>query len=149
MLREMPGGFHDRELAMEEGAEYQFLTQPVRFIAGDDGHLAQVECIRMELGEPDESGRRRPVPIDDSNFIVEADTAVLALGYWPDEIIGKTTPDLDTHKWGLIVADHKTGATSRPGVYAGGDAVTGPDLVVTAMIAGRKAAAAIDQYLNT
>jgi glutamate synthase (NADPH/NADH) small chain len=146
---EMPGGRKDRKLAREEGAEYQFLTQPVKFIAGEDGSLAQIECIRMRLGEPDERGRRRPVPIEDSNFIVEADTAILALGYWPDPVIGKTTPGLDTHKWGLIVTDRETGATSRPGVFAGGDAVTGPDLVVTAMVAGRKSAASIDAYLNS
>lgn len=145
--KEMPGGAHDRELAREEGAKYRFLTQPVRFIAGEDGNLAQVECIRMELGEPDQKGRRRPVPVEGSNFIVEADTAVLALGYWPDTIIGDTTPDLKTHKYGLIVADKETGATSRPGVYAGGDDVTGPSLVVTAMVAGRKSAQAIHEYL--
>ena len=147
--KEMPGGRHDRQLAREEGAQYRFLTQPVRFIAGPDGRLAQVECIRMELGEPDEKGRRKPVPVENSNFIVEADSAILALGYWPDPIIGETTPDLKTHKWGLIVADRETGATSRPGVYAGGDDVTGPDLVVTAMVAGRKSAAAIDAYLKS
>jgi glutamate synthase (NADPH/NADH) small chain len=146
--KEMPGGLHDRELAIEEGAQYQFLTQPVRFIPGEDGRLVQVECVRMELGEPDRSGRRRPIPIEDSNFIVDADTAILALGYWPDPIIGETTPDLETHKWGLIVVDPETGATSRPGVFAGGDDVTGPDLVVTAMVAGRKAARAIDDYLK-
>ncbi len=146
--KEMPGGKKDRSLAREEGAEYQFLTQPVRFIAGEDGNLAQIECIRMELGEPDAKGRRKPVPIEGSNFIVDADTAILALGYWPDPIIGDTTPDLKTQKWGLIVADRETGATSRLGVFAGGDDVTGPDLVVTAMVAGRKSAAAIDAYLN-
>jgi glutamate synthase (NADPH/NADH) small chain len=145
--KEMPGGLHDRELAHEEGAIYQFLTQPVRFIAGEDGHLAQIECLRMELGEPDDSGRRRPVPIEGSEFIVDADVAVLALGYWPDTTIGDTTPDLETHNWGLIVVDQETGATSRPGVFAGGDGVTGPDLVVTAMVAGRKAAAGIHEYL--
>jgi len=145
---EMPGGVKDRKLAREEGGVYRFLTQPIRFIPDDNGHLAQIECIEMELGEPDKSGRRRPVPIEGSNFIVEADTAILALGYWPDPIIGETTPDLETHKWGLFVADPDTGATSRPGVYAGGDDVTGPDLVVTAMVAGRKAAAAIDKYLS-
>ena len=145
---EMPGGLHDRELAREEGANYEFLTQPVQFIAGDDGRLAKIECLRMELGEPDKSGRRRPVPIEGTNFIVEADTVVLALGYWPDPVIGETTPELETHKWGLIVADSSTGATSRPGVFAGGDGVTGPDLVVTAMVAGLNAAKAIDQYLN-
>jgi glutamate synthase (NADPH/NADH) small chain len=146
--KEMPGGRKDRKLAREEGAQYQFLTQPVKFIAGEDGHLAQIECIRMELGEPDAKGRRKPVPIEDSNFIVEADTAILALGYWPDPVIGKTTPNLETRNWGLFVVDPSTGATSRPGVYAGGDDVTGPDLVVTAMVAGRKSAQAIDAFLK-
>lgn len=146
--REMPGGRHDREMAKEEGAQYEFLTQPVRFIAGEDGRLKEIECIRMELGEPDKSGRRRPVPIEGTNFIVEADTAVLALGYWPDPVIGETTPGLETRNWGLIVADKKTGTTSRPGVFAGGDVVTGPELVVTAMVAGRKAAETIDRYLK-
>ena len=145
---EMPGSKKDRGLAREEGAQYQFLTQPVRFIAGEDGRLAQIECIRMELGESDAKGRRRPVPIADSNFILEADTAVLALGYWPDPIIGETTPELKTHKYGLIVADPETGATSRPGIFAGGDDVTGPDLVVTATAAGRRSAAAIHRFMQ-
>ena len=145
---EMPGSKKDRELAREEGALYQFLTQPVRFIAGENGRLAAIECLRNRLGEPDEKGRRRPVPIEGSNFIIEADMAVLAIGYWPDTLIGKTTPDLQTKKWGEIIADPETGETSRPGVFAGGDAVTGPDLVVTAMLAGRKAADAIDNYLR-
>ncbi len=144
---EMPGGPKDRELAKEEGSKYRFLTQPVRFIAGPDGRVSAVECLQCELGAPDESGRRRPVPIEGSNFTVPADTVILALGYWPDPLIGKTTPGLETKKYGLIVIDAETGATSRPGVYAGGDDVTGPDLVVTAMRAGRRAAAAIDQFL--
>lgn len=146
--KEMPGGRHDRELAKEEGAIYRFLTQPVRFIAGENGRLKQVECIRMELGEPDAKGRRKPVPVEGSNFIVEADTAVTAVSYWPDPIIGKTTPDLKTDKWGLIQADPESGATSRPSVFAGGDDVTGPSLVVTAMVAGRKAAAAMHRWLT-
>ncbi|TAK12277.1 MAG: NAD(P)-dependent oxidoreductase [Anaerolineae bacterium] len=146
---EMPGGSKDRKLAREEGASYQFLTQPLRFIAGSDGHLAAIECMRMELGEPDASGRRKPMPVEGSEFLIEADTAILALGYWPDETIGKTTPQLETHKYGLIVTGKTTGQTTRPGVYAGGDAVTGPDLVVTAMTAGRRAAEAIDSYLRT
>lgn len=146
--KEMPGGRKDRKLAREEGAKYMFLTQPVRFIAGEDGRVAAVECIHMELGEPDESGRRRPIPIEGSNFTIEADTVVLALGYWPDETIGKTTPGLETHKWGLIVADEATGATTRPGVFAGGDDVTGPNLVVTAVAAGRRAAQGIDAYIR-
>ena len=93
-------------------------------------------------------GRRKPVPVENSNFIVECDTAILALGYWPDPIIGKTTPDLETYNWGLVKADKQTGATSRAGVFSGGDCVTGPDLVVTAMVGGRKAAWAIDEYLK-
>lgn len=146
--KEMPGGRKDRELAREEGADYQFLTQPVQFIADENGHLAKIECIRMVLGEPDAKGRRKPVPVEGSNFIVEADTAILALGYWPDPVIGDTTPDLETHNWGLIKINRQTGATSRPGVFAGGDGVTGPDLVVTAMLAGRKAAIGIEEYLK-
>ena len=147
--KEMPGGYKDRKMAREERARYRFLTQPIRFSAGVDGQLAAVECLEMKLGEPDAKGRRKPVPVEGSNFLVECDTAVLALGYWPDPIIGKTTPDLETHDWGLIAADRQTGATSRRAVFSGGDCVTGPDLVVTAMVAGRKAARAIDEYLST
>ncbi len=145
---EMPGSYKDRELAREEGAIYNFLTQPVRFIAGENGRIQAVECIRMQLGEPDASGRRRPVPIEGSEFQIEADTVVKGIGYWPDPTIGKTTPGLETHKWGLIVIDPETGATTRTGIYAGGDGVTGPDLVVTACAAGRKSALAIDAYLR-
>lgn len=144
---EMPGGKKDRKLAKEEGAQYRFLTQPVRYIAGPDGMVSAVECLQCELGEADESGRRRPVPIEGSNFTVEADTVILAIGYWPDPLLGETTPDLETRKWGLIVADPQTGATSRKGVFAGGDAVSGPDLVVTAVASGRRAAASIHEYL--
>ncbi|MDW8227308.1 MAG: FAD-dependent oxidoreductase [Anaerolineales bacterium] len=125
------------------------MTQPVRFIAGEDGRLAAIECIEMRLGEPDAKGRRKPVPVEGSNFSIAADTAIKAVGYWPDPIIGQTTPGLETHDWGLItVVDRETGATTREGVFAGGDVVTGPDLVVTAMVSGRKAALAIDEYLR-
>ena len=146
--KEMPGGRKDRKMAREEGAKYRFLTQPVKFIAGANGRLAAVECIEMRLGEADAKGRRKPVPVEGSNFSVACDTAILALGYWPDPILGKTTPNLEIHDWSLISADKKTGATSRPGVFSGGDCVTGPDLVVTAMVAGRKAAKSIDEYLK-
>ncbi len=147
---EMPGSAKDRKLAKQEGAKYSFLTQPVKFIAGADGKLAAVECIEMKLGEPDDSGRRRPVAIEGSNFSVPATAAVKALGYWPDEIIGKTTPDYDVDKWGLTkVTNKETGQTSRENIFAGGDGVTGPDLVVTAMVAGRKSAKAIDTYLKS
>ena len=146
--KEMPGGRKDRKFAREEGAQYRFLTQPIKFLAGGDGRLAAVECLEMVLGEPDKKGRRKPVPVEGSNFIVECDTAVLALGYWPDPIIGKTTPNLEVHDWGLITADKATGRTSREGVFSGGDCVTGPDLVVTAMAAGRQAAWTINEYLK-
>lgn len=147
--KEMPGGKKDRKMARDEGAKYRFLTQPVKFIAGADGKLAAVECIEMKLGEPDAKGRRKPVPVEGSNFSVAADTAILALGYWPDPILGKTTPDLEVHDWGLITVKNKaTGITSREGVFSGGDCVTGPDLVVTAMVGGRKAGIAIDEYLK-
>ncbi len=147
---EMPGGKKDRQMARDEGAKYRFLTQPVKFIPGEDGRLAAVECIEMRLGEPDEKGRRRPVPVENTNFSVACDTAILALGYWPDPVLGKTTPDLETHNWGLIkVLDPETGQTSRPGVFSAGDCVTGPDLVVTAMRGGRKAARAIDEFLKS
>ena len=147
--KEMPGGKKDRKFARDEGAKYRYLTQPIKFVAGADGKLAAVECIEMQLGEPDARGRRRPVPVENSTFSIACDSAVLALGYWPDPIIGKTTPNLDTHDWGLVTADKKTGVTSRAGVFYGGDCVTGPDLVVTAMVAGRKAAWAIDEYLQS
>ena len=145
---EMPGGYKDRQMAVDEGAVYHFLTQPVRFIAGADGHLAQIECVRTELGEPDESGRRRFSIVEGSDFIMDADTAILAIGYKPDPIIGDTTPGVKTRRSGLLRANLHTGETNRKGVFTGGDAVTGPHLVVTAMVAGRKAAAAIDRYLG-
>jgi len=146
--KEMPGSPHDRQLAQEEGAQFKYLIQPVRFIAGPDGRVAQVECLQCELGEPDSSGRPRPIPIEGSEFTLQADTVILALGYWADDDLTTHIPGLETERGGLIVADAETGATSRPGVFAGGDAVSGPDLVGTAMVAGHHAAAAIDEYLN-
>ncbi|MFH2104068.1 MAG: NAD(P)-dependent oxidoreductase [Chloroflexota bacterium] len=147
--KEMPGGKKDRQMTKEEGAKYRYLTQPVKFIAGEDGRLAAIECIEMVLGESDAKGRRKPVPVEGSNFSIAVDTAIKALGYWPDPIIGETTPGLETHDWGLVtVLDKETGTTTREGVFAAGDVVTGPDLVVTAMVGGRRAARAIDQYLK-
>lgn len=146
---EMPGSKKERLRAIEEGARIEYLIAPVRFIGDEHGHVRQMECQRMRLGEPDASGRPRPVPIEGSNFLMDVDTVVLALGYWPDPLIGETTPGLKTHDWGLITADPETGATSRPGVFAGGDNVTGPDLVSTAVAAGLRAARAIDAYLRT
>lgn len=145
---EMPGGNKDRQMAVEEGAVYHFLTQPIRFIAGSNGYLSQIECTRTELGDPDELGRRSFSTIEGSDFIMDADTAILAIGYKPDPIIGNTTPGVETRRSGLLRANMHTGETNRKGVFTGGDVVTGPHLVVTAMVAGRKAAAAIDRYLG-
>ena len=144
---EMPGSKKERKLAIEEGACIEYLVAPVSFEGDSSGHVSSMTLQRMELGEPDESGRRRPVPIDGAKFEVPVDTVVLALGYWPDETISKNTPNLETHDWGLITADPQTGKTSRREVFAGGDAVTGPDLVSTAVAAGLRAADAIHDYL--
>jgi glutamate synthase (NADPH/NADH) small chain len=145
--KEMPGKIEERTNAREEGVQFEFLTAPVKFFGDDSGHVRAMECVRMRLGEPDASGRRSPVPIEGSNFTVEAETVICALGYKADSLIEKTTPGLKANKWGLYIVDPETGATSLPGVYAGGDNVTGPDLVVTAMAAGRRAAKAMDAYI--
>jgi glutamate synthase (NADPH/NADH) small chain len=146
---EMPGRGEERVHAKEEGVQFFFLAAPVRLI-GDNGQVKAMECIRMELGEPDASGRRRPVPIKGSEFIIETDTVVLALGYSGDPIVPQTTPGLKTKKGNLIEADEEAGGqTSRPGVFAAGDNVRGADLVVTALAAARKAAAAMDEYLKS
>ncbi|MFN2298584.1 MAG: FAD-dependent oxidoreductase, partial [Anaerolineales bacterium] len=131
-----------------EGAEYRFLAQPIRFLHGSNGQVGAVECLECELGEPDSDGRRRPIPIDGSNFTVEADTVVCALGYKANPEIGRTTAGLVIHKNGLLQVDSDEGATPRPGIYAAGDVVTGPDLVVTAMAAARRTAKAICRYIE-
>jgi glutamate synthase (NADPH/NADH) small chain len=145
----MPGGRKDRELARDEGAVFHFLAQPVRFLGDTDGRVCAVECLKCELGEPDAEGRRRPIPIEGSNFTVEAETVVLALGYGPDPEIGGSITGLEMQSNGLIRADRQNGATSRPEIFAGGDAVSGPDLVSTAMVSGRRAAQSIDLFLRT
>lgn len=144
---QMPGNERDRAFAKEEGVQFKWLTQPIRFLGDEDGHVVAMECNRMELGEPDDTGRRRPIPVEGSEFTMLVDTVVLAIGYWPDPKIGETTPELETHDWGLITVDEETGATTRDGVYAGGDDVVGPDLVVTAVAQGRRAAEAMHEYL--
>ena len=146
--KEMPGKPEERTNAMEEGIQFEFLVAPVKFIGDESGHVRQMECIRMTLGEPDASGRRRPVEVKGSNFVVDADVVICALGYNQDRLIEKSTPGLKVDKWGCFIVEKETGATSLPGVYAGGDAVTGADLVVTAMAAGRRAATAMDKYLK-
>lgn len=145
---EMPGNERDRALARAEGAEFEFLTQPVRFLPDDNRHLATIECQRMRLGALDESRRRQPLPIEGSEFTLPVETVILALGYQPDPRLAATIPGLETDDWGLVRVDEKTGATSRPGVFAGGDAVAGPDRVVTAVAHGRRAAESIHDYLT-
>ena len=144
---EMPGCHKERVHAEEEGGLFYYLTAPIALIGDDKEHVKAMQCIRMELGEPDESGRRRPIPIEGSEFEMEVDTVILAIGYWPDPLIGETTRGLETHKWGLIMAD-ENGRTSREGVFAAGDNVKGPDLVVTALAAAGKAADTIHEYLS-
>ena len=118
-------------------------------VLGDkDGWVTGLKCQKMELGEPDESGRRRPVVIEGSDYVMDVEAVVVAIGQSPNPLIKNTTPDLETQRWGGIVADEETGLTSKEGVYAGGDAVTGAATVILAMGAGKKAAEAIDKYLS-
>jgi glutamate synthase (NADPH/NADH) small chain len=146
--KEMPARDAEIEHADEEGIIFQFLTNPTQFLGNDKGELVGVECLRMELGEPDESGRRRPVPIEGSEFTIDIDTAIVAIGAGANPLLTSTTPDLELNKWGYIVADEKTGKTSKRGVFAGGDIVTGAATVILAMGAARSAGRAIHEYLN-
>jgi glutamate synthase (NADPH) small chain len=144
---EMPGNPTERGICLEEGVKINYLQAPVSYVANDAGVLAGMNIIYMELGEPDSSGRRRPVPIEGSEELVEIDTVLLAVGYWPDPDLGKKNEDLQTHKWGLVKTD-KEGRTSRTGIFAAGDNVHGPDLVVTAIEDAKRAAVTILNYLN-
>ncbi len=144
---EMPARAEESHHAEEEGVQFEFLTNPVRFIGDENGWVTGMECIRMELGEPDASGRRRPIPIEGSNFTLECDTVIVALGTRANPLIPNTTPDLKLTRRGYVEADPETGQTSMAGVYAGGDIVTGSATVILAMGAGRKAANAIHEYL--
>jgi len=142
---EMPARREEVHHAKEEGVEFEFLVNPVRFL-DTGGKVSGVECIRMELGEPDESGRRRPIPIPNSNFVIPVDTVIVAIGNDPHPLVPRTTPGLATTKHGTIVANEE-GRTSREGVFAGGDIVTGAATVISAMGAGKRAALAIHRYL--
>ncbi len=144
---EMPARVEEVGHAEEEGVVFELLTNPVRFI-GNDGHRVRtVECLRMELGEPDDSGRRRPVPIEGSEFTIEAGTVIVAVGNRANPLLTGATPGLDTNKYGYISVDPETGGTSREGVYAGGDIVTGAATVILAMGAGLRCARAMHDYL--
>ncbi len=144
---ELPARKEEVGHAKEEGIEFCLLNNPVRVVGNEKGWVTGLECVKMELGEADASGRRSPVAVKDSNHILEVDEVVMAIGQGPNPLISQTTPELAVNKRGNIVAD-ENGATSMPGVYAGGDIVTGAATVISAMGAGKKAAAAIDAYLR-
>ena len=144
---ELPARKEEVHHAKEEGIDFQMLTNPVEILGDERGWVRALKCVRMELGEPDESGRRSPVVIPGSEFEIPTETVIMALGTSPNPLIARTTPGLETTRRGGLVAD-EAGATTRPGVFAGGDAVTGAATVILAMGAGRKAAAAIDEYLK-
>ena len=144
---ELPARKEEVHHAKEEGLNFAMLTNPVEVIGDENGWVKAVKCIRMELGEPDESGRRSPVEVPGSEFEIETDTVIMSLGTSPNPLIAKTTGGLETNRRGCLVAD-ENGATTRPGVFAGGDAVTGAATVILAMGAGRKAAAAIHEYIQ-
>jgi glutamate synthase (NADPH/NADH) small chain len=146
--QEMPARHEEVEHAEEEGVQIMMLAAPTAILADERSRVRAMRCIRMELGEPDASGRRSPVPQKGSEFDIEVDTVVFAIGQGANPLIRKTTPDLPVNKWGNILADDATGATQKPGVFAGGDIVTGGATVISAMGAGRKAARAIDRYLT-
>lgn len=146
---QMPARKDEIHHAEEEGVLFHFLTTPIKYHGNSDGWVTSMECIRMELGEPDSTGRRRPVPVEGSNFIMEVDTVVVAIGNSSNPLVPKSTPGLEVNKWGNIVADPETGRTSRQGVWAGGDIVTGGATVILAAGAGKKAARDIHRYLES
>lgn len=146
--KEMPARIEEIERAEEEGVNCVILTTPVRFIGNENGWVTGMECIQMELGEPDESGRRRPVPVPGSEFVIPADTVVVAIGQGPNPLLLETIKGLALNKRGYIVADPETGATNLRGVFAGGDIVTGAATVISAMGAGKRAARAIDRFFR-
>ena len=148
-LEEMPARIEEIHHGQEEGLKFQLLTNPKRFIGDDDGKLKAVECVRMELGEPDESGRRRPVEVKGSEFCIDADVAVISIGNDANPLIPMTTPDIKLNKWGNITIDADTGRTSKKGVFAGGDIVRGGATVILAMGDARRAANSMHEYLTT
>ncbi|MGM9546787.1 MAG: NADPH-dependent glutamate synthase [Oscillospiraceae bacterium] len=146
-MEEVPARKEEVHHAMEEEVEFKLLTNPVRVIGDEKGYVTGIECIKMELGEPDEKGRRRPMPVEGSNFVLEVDAMIDALGTSPNPLLRMTTPGLEADKHGCLIADEK-GKTTHEGVFAGGDAVTGAATVILAMGAGKTAATAIDEYIK-
>lgn len=147
-MEELPARKEEVEHAMEEGVIFRTLTNPVEVLGDAQGNVCGMRCVEMELGEPDASGRRRPVVKEGSEFVLEVDTMIMSIGTSPNPLIRSTTPGLETNKRGCIVVQDESGLTSREGVYAGGDAVTGAATVILAMGAGKKAAQAIDEYIK-
>ncbi len=145
---ELPARVEEVHHAKEEGVIFDLLTNPTEILVNEDGWVKGMKCVKMELGEPDESGRRRPQVVEGSEYELELDTVIMALGTAPNPLISSTTKGLDINKWQCIVADETTGATTKPGVFAGGDAVTGAATVILAMGAGKAAAKGIDEYLK-
>jgi glutamate synthase (NADPH/NADH) small chain len=143
----MPARAEEIHHAEQEGIIFNLLTNPVAYHSDGSGNVREVECIRMELGEPDSSGRRRPVPVEGSNYRIPVDVVVVSIGNSPNPLIPNTTEGLETSKWGTIIIDEATGRTSKKGVFAGGDVATGAATVISAMGAGRKAARSIQTYL--
>lgn len=146
-MEELPARKEEVEHAQEEGIIFDLLNNPVKVIGDDQGWVSHVECIKMELGEPDASGRRRPIPVEGSEFQIEADCMIMAIGTSPNPLIHSTTPGLEVNRRGCLVVDENE-MTTKDGVYAGGDAVTGAATVISAMGAGKKAASSIDEYLT-
>lgn len=144
---EMPARLEEVHHAKEEGILFKLLTNPTKILGTEDGWVKGLECSEMELGEPDNTGRRKPVPKPGSEQVIDVETVIIAIGQTPNPLIKSTTPGLETQKWGGIIVEEETGKTSMNGIYAGGDVVTGAATVILAMGAGKKAAAAIDAYL--
>jgi glutamate synthase (NADPH/NADH) small chain len=145
---EMPARREEVENAQEEGIQFKLLTNPKNFLGNEQNWVVGAECYQMELGEPDESGRRRPMVKEGSEFVIDIDEVIVALGTRPNPLISSTTPGLETTKWGTVIADEETGKTVKDKVWAGGDIVTGAATVISAMGAGKKAAADIDKFLR-
>ena len=146
--KELPARVEEVHHAKEEGIEFHLLTNPVEILADENGWVKGIVCRKMELGEPDESGRRRPVEVPGSDYTIDVDTVIMALGTSPNPLISNTTKGLEINKWKCIIADETNGKTTKEGVYAGGDAVTGAATVILAMEAGRAGAKGIDEFLS-